>query len=214
MLTPEQVYKIIKENCSLKSVDLTESNVENIIIPQMKAVDYDWKSGMTKFVFIFPNTDFVIKLPFCGAYDEEAGFYEFCGGWDGSWDYCETEMELYKNAIKRGVEKCFAKTTSIGAIDNYPLYMQEKAIIWGDIHNRKDYEKEKTKLIREKCSNHKYYCCFHDCWLSDFLDYYGNTMFEQFMDFIEDYRIEDLHSDNLGYIDGRPVVVDYASFDH
>ena len=30
--------------------------------------------------------------------------------------------------------------------------------------------------------------------------------------FINEYQIEDLHSDNLGYYKDKPVIIDYAGF--
>lgn len=212
IMTPEQIFEIIKNKWSTKYDLLTESTVEDIIKPEQNFSDYDYRYGATKFVLIAPKEDFVIKIPFCGEYYDEE-FSEFCGGWDGNWDYCKTEEELYKIAAEKGIEQCFARTFSIGEVGGYTIYAQEKARIWSEVHSTNDYEKEKTESIKEKCNeNHKYYYCFHACWLSDFLDYYGNTVFEKFMDFVEAYSIEDLHSSNLGYINGRPVVVDYSGF--
>lgn len=213
MMTSEQAFEIIKNKCSLKDVELTEEDSEYIILPQMDNVNFNYRTGVSKFVFLFPDTDFVIKLPFNGEhYGDE--FCEFCNGWDCSWDYCKTEEELYKLAEAAGVEECFAKTVAIGEIDNFTIYSQERAVIWGDIHDDEDYDEEKIKSTKEKCYSHnRRYYCFHEYWLSDCLDYYGDVIFEKFMNFIEDNGIDDLHSNNLGYINGRPVVVDYAGFE-
>lgn len=213
MLTIEEALKVIKDNLiDLDTSELTEWACDEYIFPYLKDMHCDFAAGATKFVFLFEDTDFVIKLPYRGTiYEDE--FSEFCGGFCGSWDYCETEVNLYKAAKEAGLERCFAKTTEVGTLNGHPLYAQEKALIWGDIHDINDYSEQKKRSTRERCqSGDKYYYCFHPCWLSDFLDYYGEEMFDQFMDFIEEYVIEDLHSSNLGYINGRPVVVDYSSF--
>ena len=49
-------------------------------------------------------------------------------------------------------------------------------------------------------------------WLCDALEYYGLKKVEKLLTFIYDEDIDDLHSSNLGYKDGRPVIIDYAGY--
>lgn len=48
--------------------------------------------------------------------------------------------------------------------------------------------------------------------LFEFLRVYGKTFFDRFVKFLEDFEIDDLHCDNIGYIENNPVVLDYSGF--
>ena len=73
---------------------------------------------------------------------------------------------------------------------------------------------ERRKSARELC-DYKGYSCFNGLWILDLQDYCGgpdDELFCSFMNYVTDY-ISDLHMGNVGYIDGKPVLVDYSGFD-
>lgn len=172
-----------------------------------KTFSYD--TGATKGVLIFPNLDFVIKIPFTYTEDDE----EFCGADDSGegWNYCEVEEIKYQRAETFGVNNCFAKTVLVGNIKGYPIYAQEKAKVFGKEGSPSPRKSEEEyEKIEDMCEGVGE--CFNKIWLRDAFDYFGEKIFYNFLDFIENFNIRDLHDGNLGYIGMRPVLVDYSSF--
>lgn len=61
------------------------------------------------------------------------------------------------------------------------------------------------------------YEIIHQCsvgdlgWVQSVVDHYGSVMLYRLANFIKEYCISDLHSGNIGYIDGRPVIIDWLS---
>lgn len=93
-------------------------------------------SGYTKIV-LFPKEekDIVIKIPYRGMdlyqYDESDGGFGFVKRKDfegiSSWDYCDKEASLYKQARRCGVERFFACTEYVGdALGKIPIYAAER----------------------------------------------------------------------------------------
>lgn len=48
-------------------------------------------------------------------------------------------------------------------------------------------------------------------WLMEFINYYGLEKLDALYDFIEKYNIFDLHNSNLGYLNGKPIILDWLS---
>ena len=234
MLTTNKVLEIFQE-LDLYLDELTEENYQDRLIdPLMDAVDrellpeFEIFTGASKVVLSFMDTDFVIKIPFNGTvdsvYDEETDdycyseFVPFCGAGeyyeDNAWDYCNLEVERFQAALDEEVDECFVETIYIGSVNHYPIYAQELVEMYDysehDFENsNKADELEKTSSL---CKSNKVQC-FHTNWLTDARKYYGEDFLIKLLKFIDNYCISDLHSGNLGYICGRPMIVDYASFE-
>lgn len=154
----------------------------------------------------------------------EDHYYDFtgAGGEEGEknwkniqnkWDYCEAEVWLYNKAVQEGVDICFAETRLLGYIAGHPIYTQTCANIFGNLSTtRKPYSKEAIASTKEACSRIDGWC-FNVVWLTDFILYFDDDMFQKFMEFIKKYGILDLHNGNVGYIDDVPVLVDYSGYD-
>ena len=193
--------------------DIFTSFVDNL------PIDFIADSGATKAVIIPPKENFVIKIPFQGfigecynhdkeCWEDEFVSYDNAYYSDSGWDYCLSEVEIYMRAIEAGVQQIFAKTDFITTVDGHPIYIQEKA----EIFNQRDHfhSREQLRKTREKTKN--YYCEANEDWLTDVLEYYGEDIFLDFLRFVDDLQITDLHSGNLGYIDKRPVITDYSGY--
>lgn len=152
--------------------------------------------------------------------DNENTYQDFCNAdynnkkLDRVWDYCEAEMWLYQEAKKNGVEVCFAETRLLGFVDGHPIYTQPKAQIYWDYYTstRKSHTDKERANTQEACKRIDGWC-FNVDWLTDFLLAFGDEMFQNFMAFIKTYGIRDLHSANVGYVDGVPVLVDYSGYE-
>ena len=209
------------EECYLDE-DLTEDNYfDNVIEHLPKNMSFKYFSGATKLVILFPGADYVIKIPFNGQYtyndEDELMYWEFENGSYGCcWDYCLGEVEKYEEAVIEGFECFFAKTELIGHVHGHPIYIQERAVIYDDIARTKEDANsyERRKSARAFCDDNGY-SCFNGLWIADLQDYCGSQhdeLFHNFMDYVTSY-ISDLHMGNVGYIDGKPVLVDYSGFD-
>ena len=229
MITTTEILKIFNE-LDLFLDELTSDNYgDKLIEPLMEAVDiellpeFEVFTGASKVVLSFMDTDFVIKIPFNGTldavYDDDTD--DFCDynfvpfyGRDGDWDYCNTEVERFQAALDEKVDECFIETVYIGSVNNYPIYVQELVDMYDsreftyETSNKAD-DLEKTSSLCK--SNH--FNCFHTNWLTDARKYYGEEFLIKLLKFVKDYDIRDLHGGNLGYSCGRPVIVDYASYD-
>lgn len=220
-----EVDEIIKalEHCNFD--ELSEYTFrDNILETFREQYKHSWyyETGASKLVIIPDAQNFVIKIPFEGYHpeaewdDEECEYYEcdfehFYGAdTDNEWDYCEVEATRYELSKTYGVEECFAKCQKVAEIDGYPIYMQEKAEMYNCLDTSKHTEEDKksvSKICSENCYN-----CFNADWLSDVFNYFGEKIFYVFMQFLSDFNVNDLHSGNIGYINGRPVLIDYSGW--
>ena len=190
---------------------------------------FSYEHGASKFVLIpIEKSDFVIKIPYTGYYweneDEDDSnsenyyqigteeYEEYYGANEGErpWDYCATEALRYKIAKENGFEQYFAKTELLGYVNNYPIYIQERCIPLSNCRKDHRYSKKERSITSDLCG--KYYNINED-WLTDFRLYYGNEKLIEFIHFIENNEWDDdLRSENIGYKNGRPILIDYSGF--
>ena len=191
----------------------------------------DWDSGASKFVLLPRGKNYVVKIPYSGGWyhpddewDEEIGewveqeacFEEFEGSYvsgEGTWDYCAREEYLYKIAQEYGVEKYFLQTQRIGYVNDHPIYIQERADEIGYGKGEKTYSDEERDSTREELKKRGLYGRLNICWSMEFLASYGYDEYEKLIKFLEDEYVTDLHSGNIGYKDGKPVLIDYCGFE-
>ena len=191
----------------------------------------DWAWGATKLVIIPQKGDFVIKIPFEGQevelwpIDEETGEenYDAEPEWgidrfmyaqnDTHWDYCLTEVERYSLAREFGFERFFLETFCIGYVKGHPIYVQEKIEEIGPVSDSRK-SKTSSKEAKEKAHECGYYPDVHFDWLAAVVDILDEDQaLADFLQFLDENDIDnDLHSGNIGYKNGFPVLMDYAGF--
>ena len=195
----------------------------------------DIANGVSKVVIIPRNSAYVIKTPLFGSwyypeeYDEEndeyytdydnAQFDEYTGAYyeDAEIDcsnYCELEEYLYNFAVENGVSDMFAKTEFFGYAKNgRPIYISEKCkYFWcGD---REPSNASKT-LVRDKIKS----CTpgwsrMGSTIAALFVDDYGIERAAKLFQFLSDFNITDLHSNNVMISEktGKIVITDYSGF--
>lgn len=200
-------------NCIFE--DLCESNYYKNVISNIDDNKIAWETGATKLILFPQDSNFVIKIPFCGEmYDDFNGLYApFVHAKEpNKWDYCKAESLIYRSAILENLDTFFAETKYIGSVNNHPIYIQEKVSIFFESKNSKYYSKEESKKIRNLCSRLDLYC-FHPYWLSDFLKFYTKESLIKLQNFLRFNYIQDLHGGNLGYrANGMPVIIDYGDY--
>ena len=198
--------------------------------------DYTVDSGASKVVLVFTNSDYVVKIPFKGEYEEYdcgnscdrdcpcsqcsrcsrrsvgEGCDEFTGARVGEneygWDYCASEQFFYEKAVIAGVEEFFIKTILIGEYCGHPIYLQEKVEVYG--YNSQTKSSEQSKEIFMKKFHHS------EIQNEDFggllIEYYGENRVNQLVEFLSEVGISDLHSSNVGICANRPVLFDYSGY--
>ena len=181
-------------------------------------------SGVSKVAIIPKEKNYVIKIPYYGKYRKSNGikcFDPYFSSISKSSDYCKSEEIIYNKAKANGLDTFFAEIEQIGKIKSIPIYVQRKAIIFEDVYYPEDDEEEnlnEREVSIFKTITTKYSDLVEDeylpiSWMKDFICSYGELAFDKLYNFLSDNNIQDLHSENIGYICERPVLVDFSGFE-
>ena len=181
-------------------------------------------SGVSKVAIIPKEKNYVIKIPYYGKYRKSNGikcFDLYFSSISKSGDYCKSEEIIYNKAKANGLDTFFAEIEQIGKIKSIPIYVQRKAVIFEDVYYPEDDEEENLnehEISIFKTITTKYSDLVEDeylpiSWMKDFICSYGELAFDKLYDFLSDNNIQDLHSENIGYICERPVLVDFSGFE-
>ena len=241
MYTPQYVLDCINKYCNLAGQELTEWNFDRLVFFPLKEAEcftnLQMSSGVTKGVLLIEGCNFVIKMPFYGSerdeeYVDGLGYTEamevYGSDWSSRevkcelypfenaagetpWDYCSAEAQIYQYAEEEGVEQFFAKTEFLGYAQGWPVYIQERAVMYRDMDAPEHSSKHLSYINRELLAR-----AFSDLAASQVADLvaeYNEEAFQRLDKFCEDYSVTDLHQGNIGYLHGKPVLVDYSSYD-
>lgn len=189
------------------------------------SINYCTRHGLSRFVIIPDEGDYVIKLPITGIYDFVDSEDE-----EGDWiremrivakadDTCddptEDEICFYNNASK-AIKQVLLPNIFIGAYNGIPVYIQRKITETYD-SSKNSYRPlsldEHVLIKRTMTKATKIDDCYPPCpdaFTLDIINFYGAKKAESMLKFL--YERNDLHGGNIGYIDGRPVVFDYGGF--
>ena len=181
-------------------------------------------SGVSKVAIIPKEKNYVIKIPYYGVYRKSNGikcFDPYFSSISKSGDYCKSEEIIYNKAKANGLDTFFAEIEQIGKIKSIPIYVQRKAVIFEDVYYPEDDEEEnlnEREVSIFKTITTKYSDLVEDeylpiSWMKDFIFSYGELAFDKLYNFLSDNNIQDLHSENIGYICERPVLVDFSGFE-
>lgn len=174
---------------------------------ERRGIDVNFGAGATKGCFIFKN--FVLKF---NLEDNRSENIKDCVG---------RELEIYNKAKEKGLEKILVPT--------YPFYTNCNGITF--IKQQKisccvdDQSKKKEREYINKCKNvisneivHKvkkgFYkrTCSNSQWIARAIQIYGKDFMKEFEKFTHEYKINDLHRGNIGYIGKLPVILDFSGF--
>lgn len=190
-------------------------------------IQFSSDSGASKGVLIFD--DFVLKIPFMGYYDHgyeydpETGeeyeledcFYSFeCGGGENSDNYCETEACIFEEINEYcDEEDCmisefFAETKYLFEVNGLPFYIQQKCTEFCPAALSKE-QRNSLRSFEEDEDIYEFPLAF----LNELLENYGKSLVLKLHDTICKMGISDIHSGNVGYYNGKPIIFDYAGFD-
>lgn len=195
-----------------------DDGIEELLFDQ-EFLNNEWESdeGATKFVIVPRNENYVIKIPFTHYYEGDIDDYAELQFSDYGrslkpGDYCDIEVERYKVFKKYGLEKFFAETQFLGSYHDFDFYIQQKVTP----HNRNSHKKQHSKETENSAKRLRFAAdeTFNLEWLMNAIDYYGEDEVEELVDFLGDNNyLSDYHGGNLGYIEDRPVILDYSGFE-
>ena len=161
--------------------------------PYFKDVCFTY--GSYKFVIIFTDEDWVIK-------------FNFVGDVDG----CERELICFNEAVSEGCHQFFCQCDVLPQIFGNTPYIMKKALI--DPYRCDDYlssslEEEgfSDEEISIYATNDEYET---NLVTSVFSTYFSHDEVLRLLTFINIMGINDIHDENIGYIDERPFIIDYA----
>lgn len=175
-------------------------------------VFYEWKrevesflpstlsflNGATKAVIVIEEADFVIKIPF---------LHNWRGG--SSENFCEIELDIYEKAKQnKEISECFASVCFGGKVCNAPFYLMEKVSVDEEYNSDtiysfyEDIGYSHSEVINE---------AEEDGVRLLFESFYPDV-FSSLEEFIDEHEINDLHTGNFGFLNGRPVFIDYSGY--
>lgn len=158
-------------------------------------------SGAFRAVIIDENFDWVIKFDFKEEINEE-----HVGN-------CRAEMIYYKNAVTWGIEEYFAPCFYGGEWNGVTFYLMKKVTIDIDSMNEEiSSGLESSDINYASCFNSDMAAEDIDTIVNVFGSYFPYEEVTQLIEFCETYCINDFHSGNIGYLMGRPILVDYAGY--
>lgn len=167
--------------------------------------DIRTREGETRFCAIFPEEGYVIKIPRMMS---------------NVMDYCQKEIENYELAKSYCVERVllpieFVHENAVGC----KLYKQPICTTSVSSLSCKEVDRliRKTKnldksLIVEKINCGIFWSKLDKLWLSRVLQLYGKNFCKSFEKWTHKAKVNDLHDSNVGFLNGKPVILDYAGY--
>lgn len=201
----------------------TEEDVDDFIsrLNKKDLPDFDWETGATKLILIpFEKEDYVIKIPFTGYYTDLGDYFPFenaeCDDGD---NYCEAEINLYKEAVEKGFEKMFLKIEHVLTIGGHPVYVQPYCEMYMfDNSVQKSYSsnqsKEMVKKMKQSNTTPSIFQRLSLEWIASCIDVLGSLKrLYDFIDWLDWFACgADLHYGNVGYCNGHAIIVDYGGY--
>lgn len=187
-------------------------------------VTFEWFHGVSKVACLFPESEWVVKVPFNGHFsykwDEKLGDYDFeDSDWipfvralGYEWDYCAVEVDEYKSAKDIGLEVFFAETRKLcDAGGRYPIYIQERVSPCDSTGSNKTPSNKAMRSAKKMNT-----CRFDLEWVATAIDCYGEELVDKFLYYVnEEYPHigDDMHAGNYGYRkDGTPCLLDFSDW--
>lgn len=199
----EKMHRFLTEITNyLEAHDINIDNINPLEIDENPNVFFysdffDFNYGATRGCFI--STEEQLKYVF--KFDLE----------NVSENYCENEAYYYKKAKAAGLGECFAKVFKFDEVNNTSVYCAEYVDEIG-CDSLNNLTKEEKEEVEKHTSQYKTAPRLPMEWSFTFINYYGTDLYDSLLEFLIDYGINDLHYGNIGYIQGRPVIFDYAGF--
>lgn len=159
--------------------------------------------GATRVCIFKPSWDFVLKM----ERDNRQT------------DYCALEAYHYDMAKKYNVQRILLPIEKIASFENgIKVYRQTKySTGWYDREYRdKTMSKKAFISMQDSKQFRKIMDSIHDQisyeWVARIIQLYGKKFMLSFEQWLNEYEINDLHTGNIGMLNNRPILLDYAGY--
>lgn len=227
MWTPDELIEHIYRNYRLNPEQnaFTREDYDNMCCDESITRQFNICKGASKIGFVSLDGSFVCKFNYSAEidcdyhiwYDEdeevEHDHIDGCIDFDEYNNYCDDEYSYSCEFEAAGFGDLIAKVKLGKKIPgtNIQMYIQEKAKIyhdWGSLEKASEDSQSKAKDI----INDIYVDELEEEWLADLVEYCGEDRARDFLGYIDEMGINDLHSNNVGYIDDAAVLVDFSGY--
>lgn len=194
----------------IKSLDIDKSTspyrvrrkIRERNIPSVFVAD-----GATKICLIFKDWPFVIK-------------------WSvGNNNDAFLETQIYADAVKNNIQQFFPATKLLFEHNGVKFVMQEKVnVCVCDVFNKQDRDRVEAiiKTVSDRIIKKVQRTCLKaspnnkrtldNTWVAMVISLYGKRTCKSLCEFIIKHKINDLHEANIGYKNGRPMILDFSGY--
>lgn len=187
---------------------------------------YTWRSGASKIVILMDN--YVLKTSFTYEQDEDEPYLdeEYTPNYNECPDYANMEYLLYQEAVARGIGYMFCKTEQC----NDKVYKQEKVDLTCEQYEYDEADFDVEDYANAYCLSifdgtaHQMEECLAAHELTDLKKYvkcgampyilaeWNKEELHKLLDFCRDYDINDIHNNNIGWLNGELKIFDFCGF--
>lgn len=130
--------------------------------------------------------------------------------------YTEKELENYEYAVDEGLEDYFAEIHRGGNFYGIDYYVMEQVKCDEDRSSSemylayceaKDIDSEDEESVDEYC-----YQSSEEILYTFIENVYGEKVANRINDFCINHDINDIHNGNIGYLNDKPIIIDYAGY--
>lgn len=178
-----------------------------------KGYPCEYTEGCSKGVIVFSSMPFVVKFDSWDNNEGERGHE------------CGRELEIYNEAVKRGLDCFFPKTEYLCHAADVNFYLQQK-IDFQDANissweyqkaikniNRTASDKMVNKFRRYLEQEAPFYVRhINGRWIAAVFSLYGKKKAFQLENFIIEMGINDMHGNNIGWYKKKPVILDFSGY--
>ena len=168
--------------------------------------ELEFDSGASRLCVIFPKEKKVLKIPKSGC----------------SIDYCAREIHNFKLAQEYKVEKVLLPIALLCEVNGCKVYCQPMyTSSMGDM-NRKERDKLNEKIkdlptskITKKVQRGVFdgkWRSLDRYWTARMVQLYGKKFAMSFETWTHTAKVNDLHNSNIGWLDRKPIILDYAGY--
>lgn len=142
----------------------------------------------------------------------------------GTYGEAMKEVEVYQKAAEQRLDKFFPKTAFLVRINEVDFVVQEKisfSVREVDHRTHRNFERishTATDRIVEKIEKEfrkvegGYHRSLDHTWAKMAIVLYGKNACKSLCKFVIENKINDLHNSNVGYLNGRPIILDFSGY--
>lgn len=153
--------------------------------------------GATKLVIILEDYDWVFKIPYRTI---------------GQKDYCQIELENYLDAQETEFGNLFSEICYIGQYDSVPCYAMRKVEADFDLKISALESHGISYSYYDEEEDYEYILGEEEVFEELVTSLLGSEKINDFWKFCNKHRINDLHTENFGFINDQIKLIDYCGY--